>query len=535
MKKPSSRFIKTVAVLLAVFAVFSCAVWAFESLTDDIFKFNTPTYIKPNSKTDGIIKNKNDYEAYIFEVPENGVLSVSLDHDNFADTLKDGWIITLYKISKVDGKEQYDEITYFKSFWSDVTASWGETGVAPGEYLIFVEPGEFILDVNFTLVLRYVKTNAYESEFNDTKETAMPVESSCEIFGSSSQRKNSNDIDWFKLTLKHDGFVNITFSHEDKSLPVVAWLVTLTSEDGTVLSDFSSKLSEPAVTSGDVSLKAGVYYVCVESQVVYGNTYSLKFDMGSVSGGEYEPNDSPEEATLIDENEYITGALAPRLLGLDKDYYKINVPKDGAVDISFKHSASQEDYAGWNVRLLKKESDGSYSEIVRKISHWNEEEFKITGIGLGAGEYYIAIDADSMKYNSAQYNLKWTFTPHSTYEKELNNTRDTANPVTFNTNWYGKLITKDVDFDNDYFSFETTEPKNVCVQLRHGVGSDSSVAWTVSIISESGEVIASVMSSKSDDVVSTGVVELENAGKYYVLVETGLVESEEEYNFIIIT
>ena len=160
MKKPSSRFIKTVAVLLAVFAVFSCAVWAFESLTDDIFKFNTPTYIKPNSKTDGIIKNKNDYEAYIFEVPENGVLSVSLDHDNFADTLKDGWIITLYKISKVDGKEQYDEITYFKSFWSDVTASWGETGVAPGEYLILVEPGEFILDVNFTLVLRYVKTNS---------------------------------------------------------------------------------------------------------------------------------------------------------------------------------------------------------------------------------------------------------------------------------------------------------------------------------------------------------------------------------------
>ena len=48
-------------------------------------------------------------------------------------------------------------------------------------------------------------------------------------------------------------------------------------------------------------------------------------------------------------------------------------------------------------------------------------------------------------------------------------------------------------------------------------------------------MIASVMSSKSDDVVSTGVVELENAGKYYVLVETGLVESEEEYNFIIIT
>lgn len=535
MKKPSSRLIKTVAVILAAIAFSACAVWAVETLTDDTFKFNTPTYIKPNSKTDGVIKNKNDYEAYIFEVPENGVLSVSLDHDNFADTLKDGWVITLYKITKVDGKEQYDEITYFKSFWSDVTASWGETGVAPGDYLILVEPGDFILDVNFTLVLRYVKTEAYEREFNDTKETAMPVDESCEIFGSSSQRKNGNDIDWFKLTLKHDGFVNITFSHEDKSLPAVAWLITLTTENGTVLSDFSSKLSEPSVTSGPVALKAGVYYVCVESQVVYGNTYSLKFDMGSVSGGEYEPNDSPEEATLIDEGEFITGALAPRLLGLDKDYYKISVPQSGAVGISFKHDAAVEDYAGWNIRLLKKNDDGSYTEIVRKISHWNEEELKITGIGLEKGEYFIAIDADSMKYNSAQYNLQWTFTPHETYEKELNNTLDTANPVTFNTYWYGKLITKDVDFDDDYFSFEITEPKNVCVQLLHGIGSDSSVAWTVSILNENGEVISSVMSSKSDDVVSTGVVELPKAGKYYVHVETGLVESEDEYRFIIIT
>lgn len=535
MNKPSAKFIKITAAVMCVALLLGVGAWAFEALSDDTFRFNTPTYISPNSKIDGVINNKDDYEAFIVNIPDNGALSISLDHDNFAETLKDGWIITLYKISETENGRAYDEVTYFKSFWSDVTSTWGETGVAKGEYLILVEPGEFILDVNFTLVLRFVKTGSFECEFNDTKETATVIENSKEVFGSSSQRRESNDIDWFKLVLKEDGFINITFTHEDKSLPVVAWIVSMESEDGTVLCDFSSKLSEESVSSGDISLKAGNYYVKVESQVVYGNTYGLSVTMGGTTLGEYEPNDSFLEATALESGTTVTGCLSPRLLGLDKDYYSISLPADGYIDITFKHAPEDKDYVGWNIRLLKRNDDGTSEELVKKLSYWSDEERKVSGIGLPAGEYYILIDADSANYNSASYELSYLFTPHDTYEKEPNDKHDIANPVKLNTYYYGKLITKDVYFDNDYFVFETNEPRNVCVQLHHTTESESSVAWTISILNDIGETVASVMSSKSEDAVSTGVVALSEAGKYYIHIETGMVESEEEYSFIIIS
>lgn len=535
MKKPSAKIIKIIAGALCAVLVLGIGAWALEALSDDTFRFDTPTYISPNSKTEGVINSKDDYEAYIVDIPENGALSISLDHDNFAETLKDGWIITLYKISETKDGRNYDEVTYFKSFWSDVTSSWGETGVGKGEYLILVEPGEFMLDVSFTLVLRFVKTGSFEREFNDTKETATVIEGSKEIFGSSSQRRESNDVDWFKLILKENGFINITFTHEDKSLPVVAWLVTMEDESGTVLCDFSSKLSETSVSSGDISLKAGTYYVRVDSQVVYGNTYGLNVVMSEGGEGEYEPNDSPEEATLLEMGETVNACLSPRLLGLDKDYYKITLPSDGYIDISFSHAPEDRDYAGWNIRLLKKEKDGTYTELVKKLSYWSDSERTVSGIGLTGGEYYILIDADSTNYNSASYKLSWSFTPHDSYEKEPNDTHTEANEVELNRYYYGKLITKDVYFDNDYFVFTVNKPQNVCVQLHHTTEAVSSVAWTISILNDIGETVASVMSSKSEDAVSTGVVALDEAGKYYIHIETGMVESEEEYSFIIIS
>lgn len=536
MKKPSAKFIKITAAVLSLLTVLGLGAWALEALSDDTFRFSTPIYIEPNSNTDGVIKNKNDYEAYIIDIPENGALSISLEHDNFAETLKDGWVITLYKISENDGKRTYDEVTYFKSFWSDVTSTWGETGVARGEYLILVEPGEFMLDVNFTLVLRYVKTDSFECEFNDTKETATVIDRTKSVFGSSSQRRESNDIDWFKLILKEDGNINLTFTHEDKSLPVVAWIVTMEQEDGTVLCDFSSKLSEPSVSSGIISLKAGVYYVRVDSQVVYGNTYCLDVTMNEGAVGEYEPNDSPEEATALATGAAVSGSLSTRLLGLDKDYYAFSIEADGYIDITFKHEPDTEkDYVGWNIRLLMKNEDGSYTELIKKLSYWNDSERLISGIGLAKGEYYILIDADSANYNSAPYELKVDFTAHDSYEKEPNDNHKSGNPILFNRYYYGKLITKDVYFDNDYYSFSIDEPRNICVQLHHATASESSVAWTVSILNDIGETVASVMSSKSEDAVSTGVVSLDEVGKYYIHIETGMVESEDEYSFIIIS
>ncbi|MCQ2478904.1 MAG: hypothetical protein MJ091_06870, partial [Clostridia bacterium] len=119
MKKPSKKYLKYIAAVLIVSTVLSLCAVAVIKVNDDTFRFNTPTYISLNSKIDGTIKNKDDYEAYIVEVTEPGALSISLDHDNYAETIKDGWRITLYKIGEAqNGEKTYDELVYFNSFWA---------------------------------------------------------------------------------------------------------------------------------------------------------------------------------------------------------------------------------------------------------------------------------------------------------------------------------------------------------------------------------------------------------------------------------
>ena len=151
MNKRKKKILSVVAVIVLVATVFGIIGTAL-TIDDGMFSNNTPMKITPNAEVLGSIDVKGDHEEYMFEVTQNGILTVRLDHDNLLDSLKCGFIVTLYNI--VDGEARaYREITYFKSFWSDVTSSWGETGVTPGTYLIVVEPGLDILYSDFRVYL----------------------------------------------------------------------------------------------------------------------------------------------------------------------------------------------------------------------------------------------------------------------------------------------------------------------------------------------------------------------------------------------
>lgn len=528
--KKAEYFI-AVTVLAVAFLV---GAYSAVTLSDEEFRFNTPTYINLNSKTSGIIEDGDEYEAYMFEVKEQGIVNISLEHEGAGDALKAVFKVSLYQINEKDGIRTYDEVSYFDSLWEDFVSSWGEIGVKPGYYCILVEPGEYIFDESFTLSLRFTKTGAYEQEFNDTKESATPVIADEYFYGSSSQKTVGGDVDFYRLVMNTDGNLSFTFSHDDKSLPTVGWLVSLESERGDKILDFSSRLSDVLLSSGNVYLKKGIYYIKVEAQTPFGLTYSLQYTAGELADGDFEVNNTPEEALPLSENTAINGNLSPKMLGLDKDYYKISLANDGFIDILFSHRVSDDSKPGWNIRLYKEEPDGTYYEIIKKVSKRDEAELLIDGIGLEKGDYYILIDGDSVTYTSDDYRLKYIFTEKADYEKEPNNVALRANEINLNTVYYGKLITKDIDFDDDYYKFTVDEPCNICVQLDHEICGDSAVAWSVSISDEDDDNIATAVSSKDEGAVNTGIVELPFAGTYYIHIEAGLVESEEGYNFKVI-
>ncbi len=528
MNKRKVKIISITAIVVILIASL-CAIGLANTVEDGMFNMNTPTKITANSTVVGTISSRDDYEAFVFEIERDGALSVRLDHDNMLDSIKCAYVVNLYKI--VEGKtREYKEICYFESFWSDVTSSWGETGVSPGTYCVVVNPGTDVLFGDFNLVTTFTPSSTFEKELNDTKETATPLSVGKAFYGSSSQRTEDYDNDWYVFELLEDSCVNISFVHDDLTFPKAGWNIKLFNQNDEIVCDFTSKLTDTLLKTGTIGLKAGVYYIKVENVSSIADTYSIVLGASKAVNNEFELNDTPETATDLPQNIVISGSLADRLLSLDKDYYKIYVPEEGVVDIIFSHEELEGDKNGWNIRLLKKQEDGTYLEIMKKISKWNSSGYNLSNLGLDAGEYYIVIDGDSLAYNSTSYTCQWNFTARTDFEIEPNGSMETAKNIQANTYYHGAIISSDVDFDEDYYKFEITQERNVSLELWHEKVTDSSVTWVASIIDENGNVVKSVDSSLNQGLVSTGVMTLKE-GTYYVKIETGMYGSESPYYF----
>lgn len=520
----------TVAVTcIVVLLVSLCAGAASLFVDDNMFKSNTPTYITANSHVKGIIKSQDDYEAYVFDVPANGALVVRLDHEDFVDNTKTGWVIKLYKIEK-GSKRTYREISYTEVFWSDATANWGEAGVTKGTYCVVVSAGAFFLESEFELVTMFTKIDSYEKEPNDTAKEATPMQVKYGLYGSSQGRETTADTDWYIFEITEDSCVNITFTHSDNTFPTVGWNVTLMNSEQQTIAQLTSRLNQTIAKTGVIGLKTGTYYVKVDSQTNNTDTYTLLVGADKAINNEFEFNDTPEQAINLPRDVAISGSLSDRLLGLDKDYYKIKVPADGYIDFEFAHKLCEGDKKGWNIRIIKPTDDGKYYEIVRKISKWNESKYFIENLGLAKGDYYVCIDGDSVSYNSETYSCKWTFTKKANFEKEPNNDMNSAYDVNFATYYRGTIISTDMTFDEDFYRFKLTEKTRICLEFGHDTINNGDICWTASIVNSKGKEVATVNSALSEGLVSTGVIEVP-AGTYYVKVETGYYGSEIPYYF----
>ena len=525
-KKKIIALALTVAVLAGIFAVCGIAL----DMGDSVFKTNTPTYIKAGSSIKGIITDKEDYEAYVFDITANGALNLVLEHENFTDTGKSGWIVTLYKILSKEGSTEkiYKELAYYQSFWSDATSDWKDVGVTPGTYCVMVTPGLYFLESEYTLKTTFTQSDSYEKEPNDVKADATPVSVGYGKYGNTSNRSSGTDMDWYVFNLTQDSCVNISFAHPDGTFPVVGWTVTLYNAENQKITQFTSRRTDLILKTGKLGLKAGEYHICVEAQTDSADEYTLIVGSEKAVNFEFEFNDTPAEAIELPQGIAVSGSLADRLLSLDKDYYKFTVDGAGYIDLSFTHELQDGNKNGWNVRILKELPDGTYHEIVRRISKWNVEKLELKGLGLPAGDYYVLVDGDSVSYNSTTYTLQWSFTQAENYEHEPNSSMLNCQTIDLGTHYQGVIISSDVTYDEDYYRFNLTDSRRVCVEFSHENVAGSDICWNISIIDDKGNVKSEITSALNESLVSTGVVELP-AGVYFVKIETGMYGSELPY------
>ena len=534
MTKGKKRTIAIVLVATILAGIMACCGIAF-SVTDKIFQNNTPTYITIGSDIEGEITSSEDYEAYVLEIEENGALTICLEHENFTDTGKSGWVVTLYKVedTESDIQKNYTEIAYFESFWSDATSDWDPVGLSAGTYCIVVSPGLYFLESDYTLVTDFTATDSYEKEPNNTKEAATQIAVGYGKYGNTSNKQSGVDSDWYTFTLTADSCVNISLTHSDGTFPTVGWTVTLVNEKDEKITQFTSRLTDLVVESGKIGLKAGVYHLLVEAQTDSADDYTILVGSEKAVNFEFEMNDTSEEAIPLPQGVGISGSLSDRLLSLDKDYYKFTVEGNGYIDLTFTHKVLEGTKKGWNIRVIKELENGDLEEVIRKISYWNQATVSINQLGIAPGDYYVLIDGDSVSYNSATYTLKWEFTEKENCELEPNSSIYNCQTLEFGEYYYGTIISSDVTYDEDFFKFNLTGTKNVCVEFSHEITGSSDICWNISIIDDDGNVVTEKTSALNESLVSTGIVEL-SAGVYFVKIETGIYGSEIPYKFRLI-
>lgn len=468
---------------------------------------------------------------YTFATEKRGVFIYSFNHAE--DTNKDClWQITLYEEYSPDGTgntvsyRELNTVTYEKTGTGVKSVA---LGILPGNYRVTVKCVSGYVSGKYDIAFGFAQDNSYEIENNNTitRYTELPLNK--KLNGSASlYSDDSKDVDWYMFKITDTGYSVLYFEHSkatEATTSSSAFIVTLTDSDGNEIYYGNSLMDTTSLNSGIMGLSPGYYFVKVESRIYTAETYSLTVSFNADDAIERELNESEETATPLVMNVETVGALTQRNQKSDRDYYTFTMAKDGFMSLTFAHEALSDDKDGWNVTVLNSKGETAYSSV----SKWNQAALQTPYIGLAAGTYYVKIDSDNLYHSSIVYRLTLFTEESPAWETEPNNTSETADLIKDNSPVSGTLIENGVDFDKDYFMFTAEKDGSLVVTLTHDrlVGNDKE-GWVITLLNEQGEAVKKV-TSKWDQENASMTADGLKAGKYYILVETGLYFSSARY------
>lgn len=195
---------------------------------------------------------------------------------------------------------------------------------------------------------------------------------------------------------------------------------------------------------------------------------------------ETESNDTYASADILSINAYIGGCINK---SSDKDVYKITTPKNGKLSLLFNHKYAEK-ATGWNVTIYYY-VNGEYKEIDKTyITTTAKETYKLTTIGaVSGGEYYIKINGTSSFSGESvvnhEYIIENAFSATEYYEKELNDSYNTATNIKLNK-LYNGCITGKSD-SKDIYRITTKEKGKLSFAFKHKYNEKSDAYWCMEI------------------------------------------------------
>ncbi|NLY43226.1 MAG: copper amine oxidase N-terminal domain-containing protein [Clostridiaceae bacterium] len=329
---------------------------------------------------------------------------------------------------------------------------------------------------------------------------------------------NYNTVNYYKFTLNSPGKVKISFSHGNVERNTELWRIQMFNADETEIIDFSSRGNTPTSESINTYLASGTYYIRIKSHSRLDHSdenYKLLVSFVENNNNyEIESNDSYSEATLIkDLGKEITGNCHHYK---DVDYYKVVIPENSKVYITFAHSYVERSTDVWIIQMF----DSDEREILELNSRGTSTKLESRNLYLCKGEYYIRVRPNGyLDHSTADYRLSVICDKNNgQYEIEPNNTFGTASPI----NWLAHNVTGNISSrsDKDYYKFYVTAPGNYSISFTHGNIEDSIEFWEIHLFDSDQNVLGKFSSRGTQTKFESKSLAL-SKGEYYVRVQSG--------------
>jgi PKD repeat protein len=329
--------------------------------------------------------DQNDW--YKFTVPADGRLQIQ---DTTTSNL-DYWLY-LYEEDGTTLIKQ--ELRYKNNTGASIAVS-----LSPGTYYLLFKKfssdystfGEYF----FTLACTEASRPG-DAEPNDNREDSQVVEINTSVSGNLGHRKKGmyDQNDWYKFTVPADGRLQI----QDTTTSNLDYWLYLYEEDGTTLIKKELRYKNNTGTSIAVSLSPGTYYLLFQkysSDYTTFGEYFFTLAFTQVSRpGDAEPNDSIEDAQVVEINTSVSGNLGHRKTGMydQNDWYKFTITSDGRLHIQ-DTTTSNLDY--W---IYLYEEDGT-TLIKQELRYKNNTGGSIA-VNLSPGNYYLLFKKFSSDYST---------------------------------------------------------------------------------------------------------------------------------------
>ena len=456
---------------------------------------------------------------YKFTLPSAGFIYITFKHDFVGDASHSCWSLVVMDA---------DSHTFGVSQSYDGNVTTEETsynlGLPAGNYYIRITKGSYYSALSYTFKVNYTKADNWETEFNNSINDSDPISTNTWYNGSLTK---DSDMDYFKITLPSDGYIRVSFKHAFVGEATRSyWNLHVLNADNKVYGEYQSYTGNTTdeATSYNIGLPAGNYFIKVSRGTYFSPLdYAVKVVYTAAADWETEFNNSINDSDPISTNAWYNGSLTS---DSDNDYFKITLPSDGYIRVSFKHDfVGEPSRSYWNLHVLNADNEvyGQYQSYTGNTT----DVVTSYNIGLPAGNYFIKVSHGSYR-STLNYAVKVNYTAAADWETELNNSVSNADPILMNQYYYGTIMSES---DNDYYLLKLDENQDIYIGFTHPVIESTSNYWTCAVLNLSGSSLQSTsFQGNVSGETATSALHL-TAGTYFVKICKSGKYSSEDYKF----